>query len=238
MMVQKGIFSVLLSALFFGCNSGESASKKVKLTAGEFSKKIETIENPQIIDVRTPEEYNSGHIERAENIDWNDQKFSTNIAKLDHSEPVFIYCLSGGRSAAAAEEFIKNGFGEVYELSGGMLSWRSENLPETTDSPKTGSLSLNEYYELLDSDKPVLVDFYADWCVPCKRMEPILKRIANNPENQISVIRIDTEKNSELCRKLNIKALPTVKLYKNNRLIWEHIGFIEEHELKKKINAN
>ncbi len=50
------------------------------------------------------------------------------------------------------------------------------------------------FQEIINQDKPIPVDFYADWCVPCKRMDPMLKRIANNPENHISVIRIDTEK--------------------------------------------
>ena len=85
-----------------------------------------------MLDVRTPAEYTQGHLSNARNIDWNGGEFEKSIAKLDKSKPVFVYCLSGGRSAAAASKMRSIGFREVYELSGGFAKWKAAKLPEAT----------------------------------------------------------------------------------------------------------
>lgn len=77
----------------------------------------------QLIDVRTPEEYNSGHIEDAENIDFYSGKFTTNFNKLDKEQPVYIYCRSGSRSKQTANKLLAMGFKEIYDLEGGILNY-------------------------------------------------------------------------------------------------------------------
>lgn len=232
------IFSpFVLLALLLGCSSEPNTGEKNKLSAREFADQLQASEDAVIIDVRTPEEYAGGHIEQARNMDWNNPDFGSQAATLDHSKPVFIYCLSGGRSAAAAAELRKKGFKTVHELTGGMLSWRAEKLPETTAAAvsKTETISDQQYQDLIDSDKLVLVDFYADWCIPCKKMEPTLKEIARELKDKLVVVRIDADANHGLCRKLRVQALPTLKLYKSKNLVWEQAGIIGEAELRNQL---
>lgn len=82
-----------------------------------------------LLDVRTPEEYAEAHIKGAKNIDWQGEHFSTEIAKLDKTQPVYVYCRSGKRSAEAAKQMRKDGFVKVYELSGGIMSWEEAGKP-------------------------------------------------------------------------------------------------------------
>ena len=76
-----------------------------------------------LIDVRTPQEYDEGHIDKASNIDFNAPDFNDQISKLDKGQPFLIYCAAGGRSAKAAALMQSLGFKKVYELKGGYRNW-------------------------------------------------------------------------------------------------------------------
>ncbi len=82
------------------------------------------LENVQIIDVRTPEEFADGHIQNAVNIDYFSKSFSVNISKLNKQKTLLVYCAAGGRSATAAKELKKLGFKKVYDLTGGYDDWK------------------------------------------------------------------------------------------------------------------
>ncbi|MFT4601581.1 MAG: rhodanese-related sulfurtransferase [Arenicella sp.] len=84
-----------------------------------FKAKLKTIKNVQLIDVRTPNEFNEGTIEGAKNIDYNSKSFKTQIGQLDKSKATFIFCHSGGRSSQALRQFKALGFEYVLELEGG-----------------------------------------------------------------------------------------------------------------------
>ena len=77
----------------------------------------------QLVDVRTPEEYNSGHIKDAENIDFYSGIFTTEFNKLDKEKPVYIYCRSGSRSKQTATKLSAMGFKKIYDLKGGILNY-------------------------------------------------------------------------------------------------------------------
>lgn len=224
---------ILLVAVVFGCNNPQSGADKEKLSAKEFAEVLEKESSPQLLDVRTAGEFAGGHLEHAVNIDWNGGQFQEQVAVLDKSKPVYVYCLSGGRSASAATSLREQGFEKVYEMPGGMMEWRSEKLPEAgaTKSIAAG-LNLQQYEALLDSDKLVLVDFYADWCGPCKKMEPYLKKMEKELADKMILVRIDADQNPELCQQLNVTALPTLKFYQNKELKWNQIGFIDEAGVK------
>jgi thioredoxin 1 len=149
-----------------------------------------------------------------------------------------VYCLSGGRSGSAADKMRKAGFENVVEMPGGMIEWRANNLPETKISRTAKGMSLEQYQALLPSDKLVLIDFYADWCAPCKKMKPYLERIAVEMADKVTLVRIDADENVELCKKLNVTALPVLKLYKDNELAWENEGYIEEREVKEQFRKH
>jgi phage shock protein E len=83
----------------------------------------------QILDVRTPQEYEEGHIKNAINKNWYDSNFSSKLESLNTSKPVLIYCKAGGRSTRASEKLTKMGFKEVINLEGGVDAWSAAGLP-------------------------------------------------------------------------------------------------------------
>ena len=129
-----------------------------------------------------------------------------------------------------------DGFTQVYEMDGGIMKWRGANLPETTVNTTTSTgMTKQQFDALLNSDKLVLIDFYADWCAPCKKMKPYLDEISKDMADKVVVIRINADDNQTLCKELKIDALPVLQLYKNNSLIWTNTGFIEKAEVVKQL---
>jgi len=143
--------------------------------------------------------------------------------------------MSGSRSTAAAVKLKEMGFKKVYEMQGGMMKWRNASLPEIKASTSAG-MSLAEYNETLKSETPVLVDFYAEWCAPCKKMEPYLKKMATEMPDKVKIVRINADENTELCKELNVSALPVLKLYRNSEVVWDNLGFVPEEEVRKHLS--
>ena len=234
---MRKLFLIIFAAILFNsCSNGQTQGTKTNLSATEFSDKIKELPTATIIDVRTPDEFSKGHLANANNYDWNGNEFDKQIAPLDKSKPVFVYCLSGGRSSSAASKMRSDGFKEVYELSGGIMKWRGANLPETTDKAVVSKgMSKQQFDALLSSDKLVLIDFYADWCAPCKKMKPYLDEISRDMADKVVVIRINADDNQALCKELKIDALPVLQLYKNKTIIWTNTGFIEKEGVVKQL---
>lgn len=228
------ILFLTLSILFYNCSStGQKQSAKTSYSATEFAEKIKELPTSPILDVRTPAEFAKGHLQNAKNINWNGNDFAAQIASFDKSKPVLIYCLSGARSAAAAQQMRADGF-EVYEMEGGIMKWRGSNLPETMDDkPKAASLTKQQFDEMLNSDKSVLVDFYADWCAPCKLMKPYLDEISKDMTDKVTVIRINADDNQALLKELGVDELPVLQVYKKKALTWTNKGFVEKVEVLK-----
>lgn len=223
---------LLISFLMFSCN-GQPSKKIENSTPEAFAKKIKETPNAQILDVRTPEEFASEHIENAVNVNWLADDFVANTAQFDKSKPVFVYCKSGGRSAKAAEKLNELGFEKIYQLEGGILKWSAAGLSKPSE--KTIGMSSQEYAELLNSDKKVLIDFYAEWCAPCKKMTPYLLQMQKNLVDKVVIIRLDADKNKTLLQEMKISELPTLLLYENKEVKWKHSGFISEEDLKKQL---
>lgn len=99
------------------------AKVSADVSADEF-KKLLTEKPGQLIDVRTPQEFASGSIEGAENIDFYSADFSEQLDKLDKTKPVYVYCKSGGRSGQAKAMLTEKGFTTVYNLIGGYSNWK------------------------------------------------------------------------------------------------------------------
>ncbi len=224
----------MLVALLNNCSNGQGT--RTNLSALEFEAKIKQFPTAPILDVRTPGEFSKGHLRNAVNVDWNVSNFVSQIAKLDKSKPVFVYCLSGVRSSEASSQMRSNGFREVYELNGGLLKWRSADLPETSSTKvRSMGMTLQDFNNLIVGDKVVLIDFYADWCAPCKKMEPYLQEISKEMTNEVLVIRINTDDNPGLCKELKIDALPFLQVYKSKTLAWTNTGYIEKADVIKQL---
>jgi len=186
-----------------------------------------------ILDVRTPGEFNSGHLANAENIDFNDRKFSAEILSLDKNKPTYVYCLSGGRSTQAAQILSREGFTNVYNLAGGITAWRNAKLPIEGDMRSKAGLSMAEFKKMVDQDVPVLVDFTAKWCGPCRVLKPRIERLASKNGENIKVIYIDIDKNRALSNELKIRMIPLLHLYKRGKLKRVRNEAISYRELEK-----
>ena len=233
----KSIFICFAAIILSGCSNAQNSFSPTLLSAAEFAEQLKKDTDAQLLDVRTPSEFKNGHIQKAINVNINDKHFEDKVAALDKTKPVYVYCLSGGRSKNAVKHLNAAGFKNVIELPGGMMEWRANNLPETKDPgvATAKGLSLAQYQALLKSDRQVLVDFYADWCAPCKEMKPYLDEIAKDMADQVVIVRIDADANMELCKTLKIEALPVLKLYKNEKLIWDNLGFVDEATVRRKL---
>jgi len=100
-----------------------------KLNVNEFEQKLNTTPNAQLVDVRTPGEYKNGHLKGALNINYQDNSFTDEVAKLDKTKPVFVYCQMGGRSKEACNYMSNQGFTEIYDMDNGFKSWQHYNKP-------------------------------------------------------------------------------------------------------------
>ena len=230
--MKHRLFFLILSFAILSCNG--QPTKKIESVAPEvFAEKIKATSNAQILDVRTPEEFASEHIDKATNINWLGDDFVTNVENLDKSKPVFVYCKSGGRSAKASAKLAELGFKTIYELQGGIMKWNAAGLSKP--SKKIVGMSSQEYAELLNSDKKVLIDFYAEWCAPCKKMTPYLLKMQKNLADRVTIIRLNADENKTLISEMKIDELPTLLLYENKELKWKHSGYISEEDLKKQL---
>ena len=122
--------TLVLTVSVFNCQSNSEKSA-IQLSSEVFKDSL-TAAEVQLIDVRTPNEYLSGHIQNAVNADYNSNTFKADIGKLDKEKAVFIYCRSGKRSSHSVAHFRALGFKKVYELEGGILNWQKANFETVT----------------------------------------------------------------------------------------------------------
>ncbi len=247
---MKKILVLLISILSIiqlsSCSESETidskSSKFEALTAKEYRKIIIETDSPQIIDVRTPQEFNSNKISGAVNINIYDSNFDAKIQELDKDRPVFLYCRSGSRSNKASNKLAEMGFTEVYDLKGGITSWQLENLSlpaDNTTSEKKSGITIDAYNKLIsNTEKLVLVDFNAEWCAPCKKLSPILDKIASENPKNVELIKIDVDENPTLSKSMRIQGLPTLKLYKNGEEVWQYLGLTTEEKIVNQIKTN
>lgn len=236
-MKFRSIILLFVSINLLSC-SGQS-SKNIQTIAPEaFATKIKETPKAQILDVRTPEEYASEHIDHAINVNWLGDNFVADAEKFDKSKPVFVYCKIGGRSSKAVSKLAELGFINIYELGGGMMKWNAAELStraEGEPSDKIVGMGSQEYASLLNTDKKVLIDFNAKWCAPCKKMARYLDKMQKDCANKLDIIRLDADENKTLIKEMKIDELPTLILYENKEVKWKHSGYISEEDLRKQL---
>lgn len=93
------------------------------------------------------------------------------------------------------------------------------------------------FKDIIDSDKPVLIDFYADWCGPCKAVTPVIDKLKAELGDRIRVVKIDVDRNQELSQKLQIFSIPTLMIFQNGELKWRAMGVQTLAVLKQQLEA-
>lgn len=253
-------FLVVLPILISSCSDGndkrsrrhkrnrteiKSASNSHKnvvienVSAQKFKELMDS-EDGIILDVRTPGETARGAIKGASFINVYDKQFAQKVNMMQKDKPIYLYCLSGSRSVHAAKVLASSKFKKVYNLTGGLNSWRRAGYKLT--KPIAGAdknvkqLSLNEFGKMLSTDLPVLVDFHTEWCSPCRKMAPIVDDLDKENEGKVEVLRIDVDKSREVAKHYGIQGVPVFIIYKDGKEVWRHSGTIEKEALQLEMN--
>ncbi|WP_250433138.1 thioredoxin [Hanstruepera flava] len=90
---------------------------------------------------------------------------------------------------------------------------------------------MSNFSSIIHKDKPVLVDFFAEWCGPCKMMSPILKEVKDSLGESVSILKVDVDKNQALAAQLQVRGVPTLILYKNGKQLWRQSGVVQKNDL-------
>jgi len=97
---------------------------------------------------------------------------------------------------------------------------------------------MESFKELINSEKPVLVDFYADWCGPCKAMGPVIQEVAKATQGKARVIKVDIDKSVQAAQAYQVQAVPTFIIFKKGNIIWRHSGMIDKISLVNVLTQN
>ena len=97
---------------------------------------------------------------------------------------------------------------------------------------------MSTFGDIIADENPVLIDFYADWCGPCKTLAPILKEVKTELGENIKIIKIDVDKNQQLAAKYQVRGVPTMMLFKNGAQLWRQSGVIQKQDIINIIKSN
>ncbi|MFC3563516.1 thioredoxin [Pedobacter jamesrossensis] len=97
---------------------------------------------------------------------------------------------------------------------------------------------MSKFFDLINGDKPVLVDFFAEWCGPCKMMKPILEQLKSQVGDSVSIIKIDIDKNQPAAATYNVQSVPTLILFKKGKPVWRQSGVAQASQLKQVIDSH
>ena len=233
--MKNNIRSIIFFAILYFANYTIGFSQI--LSVDDFEKKYKETPNAQLVDVRTTGEYGGGHLPKAQNIDYKSADFTEKIQTLDKSKPVFLYCLSGGRSGEAMTILKQNGFNEVYNMGGGYLKWTSKMKPVEGVKPVDATNGLSKDYmdKLLKDNKIVVLDFYASWCAPCLKMMPTIDKLSAEMKGKVAFEKVDSDANKALVSEYKIDEIPTFLIYKDGKMTMRAVGFQTEKAFRDMI---
>jgi thioredoxin 1 len=90
---------------------------------------------------------------------------------------------------------------------------------------------MSNFNDIINSENPVLVDFFATWCGPCQMLLPVLNQVKDNLQDRITIIKIDVDKNQELAQKQQVRGVPTMMLFQNGKQLWRQSGVLTKEEI-------
>lgn len=90
---------------------------------------------------------------------------------------------------------------------------------------------MSNFNDIINSEKPVLVDFFATWCGPCQMLLPVLNQVKDSLQDRITIIKIDVDKNQDLAQKQQVRGVPTMMLFQNGKQLWRQSGVLTKEEI-------
>lgn len=96
---------------------------------------------------------------------------------------------------------------------------------------KLNTKNMSNFDTIIESDKPVLIDFFATWCGPCQMLGPILKEVKDNLGDRISILKIDVDKNQQIASKYQVRGVPTMILFQNGKQLWRQSGVLTKEQI-------
>ncbi len=97
---------------------------------------------------------------------------------------------------------------------------------------------MSSFSKIIGEDKPVLVDFFAEWCGPCKMMAPILKEVKDELGDQVTILKVDVDKNQSLAATYQIKGVPTLIIFRKSKIVWKQSGVVSKIDIISKVNEH
>jgi thioredoxin 1 len=98
-------------------------------------------------------------------------------------------------------------------------------------------MAKKNFKDYINGEQPVLVDFFATWCGPCKAMTPILKDLAVSLGDDVKILKVDIDKNQTVAQKFKVRGVPTLILFKEGQIIWQQSGAMSKHQLEQVIKS-
>ena len=134
------------------------------------------------------------------------------------------------------------GFMVVLILAVGIFGCRTTHKNDTVSDTNANvniliANDMSSFNELINSNKPVLVDFYADWCAPCRMMAPILEQVAGNMSGQVKIVKVNVDKNQNAAAKYGIRSIPTLMLFQNGQVKWQGVGVIQADQIEQIVKS-
>lgn len=236
--MSNKINTFILLLCLFTMQAYAQSAKLLSATAFQ-EQLVHSGEAAQLIDVRTESEFKAGHLKDALNFTINKPAFEAQLAKLDKNAPIYVYCKGGGRSAEAVKQMQAMGFHDIVELKGGLLSWEQQNLPlaQVIRKDKDNAFTAGDFELMLKAHDLVLVDFYAEWCIPCQKMKPALAKLKVLYADQISLERVDVDQAKDLAKAQKIEGLPVLVIYAKGKEIKRVSGYQSEEDIVKLIES-
>tara|TARA_R110001606_G_scaffold82872_3_gene189627 strand:+ start:655 stop:954 length:300 start_codon:yes stop_codon:yes gene_type:complete len=96
----------------------------------------------------------------------------------------------------------------------------------------------DSFNNIINSETPVLVDFHADWCGPCKMLAPILKQVKEEMGNALKIVKIDVDKNQTLASTYQVRGVPTMLLFKNGKQVWRQSGLLQKNDIVRVVQQH
>ncbi len=93
--------------------------------------------------------------------------------------------------------------------------------------------NMSSFNEIINSNQPVLVDFYADWCAPCRMMAPVLEQVAGEMQGKVKILKVNVDKNRDAAMKYGIRSIPTLILFQKGEVKWQGVGVIQADQIKQ-----